>query len=34
MLFIEQNTLTDLLKKKDSQNRYLWDLTQLPTHQK
>ena len=25
-LFIEQNTLTDLLKKKDSQNRYLWDL--------
>ena len=26
-LFIEQNTLTDLLKKKDSQNRYLWDLT-------
>lgn len=27
-LFIEQNTLTDLLKKKDSQNRYLWDLAQ------
>jgi len=25
-LFIEQNTLTDLLKKKDSQSRYLWDL--------
>ena len=27
-LFIEQNTLTDLLKKKDSQSRYLWDLAQ------
>jgi HK97 family phage major capsid protein len=26
-LFIEQNTLTDLLKKKDSNQRYLWDLT-------
>ena len=25
-LFIEQNTLTDLLKKKDSNNRYLWDI--------
>jgi HK97 family phage major capsid protein len=25
-LFVEQNTLTDLLKKKDSQSRYLWDL--------
>jgi HK97 family phage major capsid protein len=25
-LFVEQNTMTDLLKKKDSQNRYLWDL--------
>ncbi len=27
-LFIEQNTLTDLLKKKDSQSRYLWDIAQ------
>jgi HK97 family phage major capsid protein len=26
-LFIDQNTLTDLLKKKDSNQRYLWDLT-------
>ena len=26
-LFIEQNTLTDLLKRKDSNNRYLWELT-------
>jgi len=26
-LFIEQNTLTDLLKRKDSNSRYLWDLT-------
>lgn len=26
-LFIEQNTLTDLLKRKDTNNRYLWDLT-------
>ncbi len=26
-LFIEQNTLTDLLKLKDSSSRYLWDLT-------
>ncbi len=26
-LFIEQNTLTDLLKLKDSNSRYLWDLT-------
>ena len=25
-LFVEQNSLTDLLKKKDSQSRYLWDL--------
>lgn len=25
-LFIEQNTLTELLKKKDSNSRYLWDL--------
>jgi HK97 family phage major capsid protein len=25
-LFVEQNTLTDLLKKKDSSSRYLWDL--------
>jgi HK97 family phage major capsid protein len=27
-LFIEQNTLTDLLKRKDSQSRYLWDIAQ------
>ncbi len=26
VLFVEQNTLTDLLKKKDSQSRYLWDI--------
>ena len=26
-LFVEQNTLTDLLKKKDSNSRYLWDIT-------
>jgi HK97 family phage major capsid protein len=25
-LFVEQNTLTDLLKKKDANSRYLWDL--------
>ncbi|MEP7233956.1 MAG: phage major capsid protein [Ignavibacteriota bacterium] len=28
-LFIEQNTLTDLLKKKDTNNRYLWELTSV-----
>lgn len=26
-LFMEQNTLTELLKRKDSSSRYLWDLT-------
>jgi HK97 family phage major capsid protein len=26
-LFVEQNTLTDLLKKKDANQRYLWDIT-------
>jgi HK97 family phage major capsid protein len=26
-LFIEQNSLSDLLKKKDANNRYLWELT-------
>jgi HK97 family phage major capsid protein len=26
-LFMDQNTLTELLKKKDSSGRYLWDLT-------
>lgn len=25
-LFVEQNTLSDLTKKKDSNNRYLWDI--------
>ncbi len=25
-LFVEQNTLTDLLQKKDSNSRYLWDI--------
>lgn len=26
-LFMEQNTLTELLKRKDASSRYLWDLT-------
>lgn len=26
-IFMDQNTLTELLKKKDSSGRYLWDLT-------
>ena len=26
-LFVEQNTLTELLKRKDANSRYLWDLT-------
>jgi HK97 family phage major capsid protein len=26
-IFMEQNTLTELLKRKDSSSRYLWDLT-------
>jgi len=28
-LFIEQNTLTDLLKRKDSNNRYLWEIANV-----